>query len=104
MLKKYGEAADITSIRDAGFQWMLEDYDIDQVTASFRQYLKTGKEIPTPADIIEILDPSVKPMCGRMYQRLVDRSKEGPFALTSAERGFIDRYEQQQIRKTALRN
>ncbi|MBO0358613.1 hypothetical protein J0X19_11710 [Hymenobacter sp. BT186] len=97
MLKKYGEAADITAIRDAGFQWMLEDYDIDQVTTAFRQYLKTGREIPTPTDIIEILDPSVRPMCGRMYQRLVERSKEGPFALTRAEHEYIDRYEARQI-------
>ncbi|TGE04646.1 hypothetical protein [Hymenobacter fodinae] len=100
MLRKYGEAADVTAVRDAGFQWMLGEYNIDQVRNAFRQYLKTGKEIPTPADIVEILDPSVKPMCGRVYQRLVERSREGPFALTLAEQDYMDRYEQQQI-KTA---
>lgn len=97
MLKKYGEAADATAMRDAGFQWMLGEYDIVQVRNAFRQYLKTGKEIPTPADIIEILDPSVKPMCGRVYQRLVERSREGPFALTNAEREYITFYERQRI-------
>lgn len=97
MLKKYCEAADVTAIRDAGFQWVLGDYSIDQVRDAFRQYLKTGKEIPTPADIIEILGPSVKKMCGRVYQRLVERSKEGPFALTQAETDYIDLYEQRQL-------
>ncbi|MCF0055539.1 hypothetical protein [Dyadobacter sp. CY356] len=97
MLKKFGEAADVTAIRDAGFQWVLEDYTIDQVTAAFKAYLKTGKEIPTPADIVEILDPSVKPLCPRVYQSFVNRSKKGPFELTREEKAYIDHYENQQL-------
>ena len=80
-----------------GFFLFLAQDSIDQVRDAFRQYLKTGKEIPTPADIIEILDPSVKKMCGRVSQRLVERSKEGPFALTQAETDYIDLYKQGQL-------
>lgn len=99
MLKKYGEAADSTQMREAGFQWVLEDYTIDQVTAAFKTYLKTGKEIPTPADIVEILDPTVKPLCPRMYQALVNRSKKGQFELTRQEWRYIEQYENQQLRR-----
>jgi hypothetical protein len=97
MLKKFGESADVADMRDAGFQLVLAEYPIDEVQRAFVQYLKTGKEIPTPADIIEILDPSVKPMCGRMYQRLVEQSKQGPFALTRAEIDYIQQYELKQL-------
>jgi len=67
MLKKYGEAADTTAIREAGFQWVLGDYSIDHITQAFKEYLRTGKEIPTSADIVEILDPSVKSLCPKVY-------------------------------------
>ena len=97
MLRKYGEAADTTAIREAGFQWMLEDYTIEEVTDAFKQYLKVGKEIPTPADIIEILDPTVKPLCPRMYSSLVARSKKGKFELTWEEWKYIEQYENQQL-------
>lgn len=97
MLKKYGEAADVTAMRDAGFQWMLGEYPIEKVRNAFRQYLKTGKEIPTPADIIEILDPSAKPKCGQVYARLLSLSRTGPFSLTTAENEYLKLYEQQKM-------
>jgi len=99
MLKKYGEAADVTAMREEGFQWMLGDYTIEAITDAFKQYLKVGKEIPTPADIIEILDPSVKPLCPRMYQTLVNRSKKGRFEITRDEWRYIEQYEEQQLRR-----
>jgi hypothetical protein len=36
-------------------------------------------------------------MCGRMYQRLVDPSKQSPFALIGVEKEYIARYEQHQL-------
>lgn len=97
MLKKFGEASDVAEMRDDGFQMVLGDYPIDDVKNAFIQYLKVGKEIPTPADIIEILDPTVKPLCPRTYQRFVNLSKEGEFSLTNAERDYIYQYENQQM-------
>ena len=100
ILKKYGEAADTTEIREAGFQWVLEDYTIEDITEAFKQYLKTGKEIPTPADIVEILDPSVKPLCPKVYQRYINLARDGgEFALVSYEKDYIHQYEQQQLRR-----
>ncbi|TDE17686.1 hypothetical protein [Dyadobacter psychrotolerans] len=97
MLKKFGEASDVAEMRDMGFQMVLGDYPIDDVQRAFIQYLKTGKEIPTPADIVEILDPTVKPLCPRVYQSFVTRSKKGPFELTREEKAYIEHYENQQL-------
>lgn len=86
MLKKYDEAADSTQMREAGFQWVLEDYTIEQVTAAFKTYLKTGKEIPTPADIVEILGPSVKRYARECIWHLSVAQRKG--RLNSPERNF----------------
>lgn len=99
MLKKFGESADVAEMRDEGFQMVLGEYPIEDVQRAFVQYLKVGREVPTPADIVEILDPSVKPLCPRMYQALVNRSKKGPFELTKHEWRYIEQYENQQLRK-----
>lgn len=99
MLKKYGEAADTTAIREAGFQWVLEDYPIDQITQALKQYLRTGKEIPTPADIVEILDPGINPLCPKVYQRFLNLSKENKFNLTKDEWKYIEQYENQQLKR-----
>jgi hypothetical protein len=104
LLKKYGEAADIASMRDAGFQMMLGDYSIEEVTSAFREYLKTGREIPTPADIIAIIDPSTQPLCAKVYQTLVMKDarllEEGKmFRLTDDEIEYVQRYEDMQLRK-----
>lgn len=98
LLKKYGEAADTTEMRDAGFQMMLGDYDIETVTKAFRTYLKTNKEIPTPADIIEIIDPSVKPLDRAFYSELLKRRAKGEY-LTSTEWAYVHRYEDEELTK-----
>lgn len=98
MLKKYGESADIAALRDDGFQWILGNYTIDQVKKAFEYHLKTSSEIPMPADIVAIIDPWMKPLCGRFYQKLLNERKEkGQFALTSQEHEYIYQYEKQQL-------
>ena len=98
MLRKYGEAADVTADRDAGFQMVLGGYSLESVREAFVRYLKTNREIPTPSDIVAIIDPWSKPLCGRVYQKLLNELKEkGQFALTNQEHEYIYRYEQQQI-------
>lgn len=104
MLKKYGEAADVTAMRDAGFQMVLGDYPIEDVQRGFIEYLKTGKEIPTPADILAIVDPTTQPMDKAYYIKLIERDKrlleEGRmFRLSEDEYAYIERYEQQELRK-----
>jgi len=102
MLKKYGEASDVAELRDAGFQWILGEYDIDSVRNAFVKYLKTNREIPTPSDIVSIIDPWTKPLCGRFYQKLLDDKKQAlregrMFFYTDEEQEYIYRYEKQQI-------
>lgn len=98
MLKKFGEAADVTAMRDAGFQMVLADYTIAQIAKAFKTYLLTNKEIPTPADIVAIIDPKTQPLSGMIYKELIDRRKKGNW-LTSDEWQYIHAYEQNEFRK-----
>lgn len=98
LLKKYGEAADVAEMRDAGFQFMLGDYTIEQITSAFRQYLKTNREIPTPADIIEIIDPSTKPLSTAFYLSLREKAQDGKYIMPD-ERKYMNRFENEELRK-----
>jgi hypothetical protein len=104
MLKKYGESADVTEMREAGFQMMLGDYCVEDVIKAFKTYLKTNHDIPTPADIISIIDPSTQPLCPKMYQSLVMRDaelrKQGKMIrLSDDEENYVYEYEKRELKK-----
>lgn len=75
---------------------MLADYPITKIEAAFRQYLKTGKEIPTPADILAILDPTTQPLSEAVYIRI---SRKDPLDRDYQEREFLKAYERQEMKK-----
>lgn len=96
LLKKYGEKADLTELRDTGFQWLLSDYPISTIEAAFRKYLTTAREIPTPADILAIIDPKTQPLDRAVYIRL---SRKDPGDLDWQERDYMRAFERQEMRK-----
>lgn len=84
----------MAEMRDEGFQLVLGEYPIEDVTQAFISYLKTGKEIPTPADIVAIVDPSTKPLCRIYYEKLLAEKWPLP-----DEKAYIEKYEQQQLER-----
>jgi len=53
----YKEALDL-DIRLSGWRFVLEeDYSVEQVLYGLKQYMKTNKNMPVPADINNILNP-----------------------------------------------
>lgn len=96
LLKKYGERSDQAELRDAGFQWMLAEYPIQRIEAAFRQYLRTAREIPTPADILAILDPKTQPLDRAVYIRL---SRKDPADIDWQERDFMRAFEREEMKK-----
>jgi hypothetical protein len=45
----------------AGFCWALQDYPLPKVIEGIRTYIKLKPDIPTPADIRQIIDPIIEP-------------------------------------------
>lgn len=95
-LKKYGENADTTEMRDAMFQEILGDYDIADVEKAFLQYLKTSREVPIPADILAIIDPQTQPLSEAVYIRI---SRKEPCDRDAAEWEYLRQFEAEQFKR-----
>lgn len=100
MLKKYGEAADATAMRDNGFQLILGEYPIEKVEKAFFQYLKTNSEIPTPADIVKIIDPSTQPLSPVFYMALKQKIQDGAYIMPEEKR-YMQRFEDAELQKVS---
>lgn len=98
MMKKYGERASETEMRDAGFQQVFANYPIQRIEAAFLEYLKIGREIPTPADIFAIMDPTTQPLSEAVYIRI---SRKNPFDRDSSELAYMRAFEEREMRKLA---
>lgn len=77
---------------------ILGDYEIESVRKAFMQYLKTNKEVPTPADILAIVDPQTQPLCKEVYIRLSQKRDRGD-TLDSTEWHYIRQYENEQYKR-----
>jgi hypothetical protein len=78
------------------FCWVLKPYSIELVMAGLSKYMAEHSDIPTPSDIVKIIDP--KPPEWRpdkaYYIRLQQIYKEqGPYGLDTDEIEYIRRYE-----------
>jgi len=89
MQKGYGEKAEDALTRDAGFQWILGDYDIEQVKAAFLKYVKTHSDMPAPADIINIINPPPPKIDWPLYIELKKRLRQSNVYVDQDERAFV---------------
>ena len=98
MLKGYGEKAEDAESRDAGFQWMLGRFTIEQVRSAFRQYIERHTDLPVPANIINIIDPPRERLSAAVYIAYQKKACSGGWLL-SDERQFCRDYEAQEMDK-----
>jgi hypothetical protein len=89
--------------RDAGFQWMLGHFTIEQVKDAFRQYIERNSDMPVPADIINLIDPP-KPKPEKLstteYIRIMNDVKQGRH-LWGFDKEFVLAYREQQRQTVA---
>lgn len=104
--KKPEDIADIV----AGFCFVLSDYDIESVTDAFKMHLRKSSVMPTPADIVAIIEPPVAPVrwSATAFIDIKRRWREGQF-ITDKEKKYCESYVSAQInevqseeRKSAL--
>ena len=72
-------------------QMTLGRFDYEVVREAFGRYLQHGATMPTPADIIKIIEPPVVPRkwCGATFIDIKRRSRENQF-ITNAEKKYCD--------------
>ena len=96
LLKGYGEKAEDAASRDAGFQWMLGRFTIEQVRTAFRQYIERHADLPVPANIINIIEPPPVKLSGAVYTAYQKKACGGGWLL-SDERQYCRDYEAQEM-------
>jgi hypothetical protein len=96
LLKGYGEKAEDAASRDAGFQWLLGRFTIDQVRAAFRTYIERNADLPVPANIINLIEPPPQKLSAAVYIAYQKKACGGGWLL-SDERQFCRDYEAQEM-------
>ena len=79
------------------FKFALADYTNDQIQNAFQIYIKRNKEFPSPADIVNIIDPP-KILDRDVYKELCRRRSNGEFML-ERETKYIKEYENEYVKK-----
>lgn len=82
----------------AGFCWALAKYQVEEVIRGFGEYIQRHSDMPTPADIVAIIDPKPpeKVWDKSVYYKLQQIYKEqGPYGLNNEEYEYIRNYEEQ---------
>lgn len=100
-MNNYGKTPDqLISIQKL-FLWALGGFDVKTVLNAFGKYLYRGTTMPTPADIIAIIDPPAPPkerLSGAVYVSLKKQIVDNIF-ITPKEREYMAAYEKQELDK-----
>ena len=90
-MKTYGKEPEQLEAITPIFNLVLADYPFDKIEAAFAFYLKTNSEMPTPADIANIIERGCKPAFDRgVYVAL---SKKRPEDRTRPDWDYMADYE-----------
>lgn len=81
------------------FQLILGRFQISQVEFAFAKYLETHSVMPTPADIVKIIEPPVEPRkwCGATFIDIKRRWRENQF-ITDAEMKYCHDFTEARIK------
>lgn len=96
--KTYGDKAEMMGYRDSMFQLILAEYPIEAIRAAFIEHIRRKPDLPTPSDIVNLIDPPKPELSSAMYVKLRQQSQEGAY-LTGDERAFLRAYEAQELAK-----
>jgi len=86
--KQYGKTTAQLENVVAGFCWALQAYQVNVVIEGIKRYVLQKSDMPTPADIRQIIDPIVEPWKPdwSIYNRFKKlREEQGPYALSEEE-------------------
>jgi hypothetical protein len=97
-LKTYGKTYDQMDSISSLFKMVLKKYSYQQIESAFVKYLTIKTEMPTPADIVAIIDPATQPKkwSATAFIDIKKRSREGQY-ITPEQRKYCEDYIKAQI-------
>lgn len=100
MLQKgFGEKAEDAAIRDAGFQWLLGRFTIEQVRNAFRQFIERNAGMPDASQIINLIDPPPSKLSVAVFLDIKKRWREGQY-ITPDEKDYCRAVTDQELAKS----
>lgn len=101
MQKQFGKTTGQLENIVNGFCWIMEPYPVEIVMRAFAQYIRERSDMPTPSDLVKIIDPQPpKPIYDKSLYITLKKifDEQGPFGLQTDEIEYIKCYEEQAIR------
>lgn len=96
--KQYGKtSAELEALLN-GFLWLLDDVSTENILMAMKQYANSHNDIPTPADIRNIISPPPQPLSAAVYVKYQKLTRDGHILL-SDERAYCRAYEAQEMAK-----
>lgn len=91
-LNVYGKTPEQLEAIIAIFQMDLEDYEYSVVRQAFKVYRKTNSTMPTPADIIKIIEPpkEKKEWCKVTFLEIKRKKRENVFTTNEENQYCVD--------------
>lgn len=97
-LNTYGKTPEQLENLTGLFLEVLGGYPFKAVKNAFLEHIKRSPNLPTPADIINIIDPPKCPLSAAVYVNLQKRAADGGWLL-SDERAYCRAFEEQEKAK-----
>jgi hypothetical protein len=99
VLNTYGKTPEQLENMTGMFLATLQGYDFKDVKSAFIQHMRTSRSMPTPADIINIIEPPKQELSRAMYVQIMRDCTVGGKFLYGDKREFVEAYEAQEMRK-----
>lgn len=96
--KQYGKAAANLEVLVGGFLWLLAGIPMQEILGAMRSYVLKKNDIPTPAELLNIINPPAPVLSGAAYIGLRKKLADDVY-LTPDDRAFIRAYEKQETDK-----
>jgi hypothetical protein len=87
-LNTYGKTPDQLANATKMFVNILKDYPMDAVIKAFGSWMRRSSIMPTPADIINIIDPPPAKPCWNTVRAIENKIKENLFVMDE-ERNYL---------------
>lgn len=98
VLNNFGKTPEQLENITGMFLVILGDYRFSVIKSAFQLYMKRSSVMPTPADIINIINPPKQPLSTSMYIQIMKECNAGKF-LWGDKREFVVVYEAQEMAK-----
>lgn len=81
------------------FLQVLVAYPMEEIKAAFCQWMTRNQVMPTPAGIVNIIDPQPEPLSGAVYVQIQKRMRDGNIYIPPWDREYCAAYERQEHAK-----